>query len=659
MASPRPEDEDEDEDLKKAIALSLAESGVPTVKDELEIKANLTERESMIKPAGFLGLSRKAMEEERLARIASRKRERSISPPMGLSSRKAPKLEEQTVTLPSGARLNMFSTLVQDDQKGRKSELANGANARLKAEPLDRKITTNSEDRSEVKLENPSNSVLKYPNGVVKKTWAFGHSRTGNDIKLEEVLEPTTLQTAVLSGFQWDIEWVLSKLRIPPNGGSTKCIFVMQAKDEDLRSQMLRETSDMRSFLRLCFPPMPGQVHCMHSKLMLLFHADKLRIAIPTANLLNFDWGETGVMENSVFLIDLPRLPESSSQKIKDLTFFGQEVMYFIEKQGLAQDVRTGVLKFDFSATKDMAFVHTVGGSSFKHEAQRTGLPGLARALRQLELTSDNLEIDFAASSIGSLNDNFLREVHSAAKGDDLFAVATATSSKARAEFFQSSKAKKSTHPDTSIREKLRIYFPMHETVTSSTAGAAGTICLSRNWFEAATFPRSCFRDYQSTRAGLLSHNKILCARGRRGRTKTTGSRDVAWVYVGSSNVSESAWGKVAARSRNEVKINCRNWECGVVLKVLNQKLPTITPVKKEEEEEVTVKKEEEVVTVKQEKFPAEDSETESEEDSEGSQDGTDAVVGMEVFNGVIDLPFQYPGERYGSRQPWYFKEQH
>ena len=50
--------------------------------------------------------------------------------------------------------------------------------------------------------------------------------------------------------------------------------------------------------LRLCFPPMDGQINCMHSKLMLLFHRDYLRIVVPTANLTTFDWGENGLMEN-------------------------------------------------------------------------------------------------------------------------------------------------------------------------------------------------------------------------------------------------------------------------------------------------------------------------------------------------------------------------
>jgi hypothetical protein len=44
---------------------------------------------------------------------------------------------------------------------------------------------------------------------------------------------------------------------------------------------------------------MDGQVNCMHSKLMLLFHPEYLRIVVPSANMVPYDWGEQGgVMEN-------------------------------------------------------------------------------------------------------------------------------------------------------------------------------------------------------------------------------------------------------------------------------------------------------------------------------------------------------------------------
>lgn len=52
-----------------------------------------------------------------------------------------------------------------------------------------------------------------------------------------------------------------------------------------------------RDRIRFCFPPMQA-MGAMHSKLQLLKYDNYLRIAIPTGNLVRYDWGETGGLEN-------------------------------------------------------------------------------------------------------------------------------------------------------------------------------------------------------------------------------------------------------------------------------------------------------------------------------------------------------------------------
>ena len=59
-----------------------------------------------------------------------------------------------------------------------------------------------------------------------------------------------------------------------------------------------------------------------------------------------------------------------------------------------------------------------------------------------------------------------------------------------------------------------------------------GTICLSSKFYDAVTFPRSLMRDCRSQRQGLLMHNKMMFVRGISN----------SWVYLGSHNLSESAW---------------------------------------------------------------------------------------------------------------------
>lgn len=49
--------------------------------------------------------------------------------------------------------------------------------------------------------------------------------------------------------------------------------------------------------IKFRFPAMNGP-GSMHSKLQLLRYPDYLRVVVPTGNLVPYDWGETGVMEN-------------------------------------------------------------------------------------------------------------------------------------------------------------------------------------------------------------------------------------------------------------------------------------------------------------------------------------------------------------------------
>jgi hypothetical protein len=90
----------------------------------------------------------------------------------------------------------------------------------------------------------------------------------------------------------------------------------------------------------------------------------------------------------------------------------------------------------------------------------------------------------------------------------------------------------------------------------------------------------------------------------------------IAWAYVGSANMSESAWGKlVYDRKEKKWKLNCKNWECGVLLPVST--------------------------------------------DGVATEAGKDSVVDMEAFKDVVEPPFMYPGIEYEDREPWYFQEKH
>lgn len=209
------DDDQYDEDLKRAIALSLQEAqggsgesssplqisdsekgetqgtDSPSVK-EVEEKTNDQEP---AKSMGIFGLDRKQMEQERLARLAKRKAEDTSSIDLRETKHSKIDLAPKPTVQPTVAT------------KGT--------------------IMSASQPTSSRSIPSASPSV-QYPEGIVKKTWAFGCPRQGDDIKIEEVLQKSDLELAVLSSFMWEMDWLFSKFNIE----KTRFMMVMQAEDE-------------------------------------------------------------------------------------------------------------------------------------------------------------------------------------------------------------------------------------------------------------------------------------------------------------------------------------------------------------------------------------------------------------------------------------------
>jgi hypothetical protein len=341
VISPETEDEgefEEDEDLKRAIALSLQDVKMsPRSRGPIDFQIGQgasiqspprTENSSDAPPFGILGMDRKKEEQERLARLAKRKAEVNISPP------RTTKWKNDVSSGP----------LLGSSPKPLLSQ-PNRSDCAKKAKTTGRRPRTDA---------TPSTTPgIQFPRGTVKKTWAFLFPRKGDDIKIEEVLQRSNLELALLSAFQWNMEWLFSKV----DTSRTRLLLVMQAKDESMKREYEADIAAI-SNLRLCFPPMDGQVNCMHSKLMLLFHPNYLRIVVPSANLVPYDWGEAGVMENSVFLIDLPLLEGNGVQMSK--TPFYEELVYFLKASTVHENIVAKLSSFDFSETARFAFVHTM-----------------------------------------------------------------------------------------------------------------------------------------------------------------------------------------------------------------------------------------------------------------------------------------------------------
>lgn len=214
--------DDEDEALRRAIAMSLGEDATTTTTDDdAPGSANKTHEglgqdhaqdkaDTHSSSAGgmsMLGIDRKAMEEERLARLKKRK-----AGPTNLNTHDGREPE-----LPPAQRPRLMNDLA-----GQRSGRPGMSQPALPTAPSS--LNSNSSASKGV-----SEAGLPYAQGIVLRTWALGYARRDDDITIEEVLQKDILELAVLSSFQWDDEWLMRKLNLK----KTKVLLIAYAEDED------------------------------------------------------------------------------------------------------------------------------------------------------------------------------------------------------------------------------------------------------------------------------------------------------------------------------------------------------------------------------------------------------------------------------------------
>ncbi|KAK6350768.1 hypothetical protein TWF718_003955 [Orbilia javanica] len=539
--------------VKKAIKKEEEEQRKQTKGKPKAIKKEDAKEENP-KPPGLLGLDRAQMERDRLARL----------------KRKTP--GDSYVPQAKHTKSLAAQDLVVKKEEPDESPAGPSKNTRgpfMTLRDLQERVTSYVP------------RATQYREGVVKKTYIQGVTRTPDDITIEEVLQKDTLQTAVLSAYQWDFLWILGKVKT----GECDLVLVLHAKEDDVDHYRRNLCNIPRT--RLCFPDMSGNVNIMHSKLQLLFHLTHLRVVVPTANLTSYDWGEAtgtgsneGVMENSVFIIDFPELPKTSMQGSTNPshTSFSRNLLHFCKAKGIPSDIIGKVDRvYDFTGSQRLGFVYSIGGSHNGDEALRNGVCGLASTVRDLGLkTRKRVEVDYVTSSLGSLNKEFLLRVYRALHGDEgkksivnipkKYSARQAIAPEDESTDSETDEDESDDKVWRDVRSSMRIYFPSRSTVARSKGGIenGGTICFQRQWFNGSKFPQSLLHDCQSVRRGMLMHNKIIFVRFLRPR-----GNNIGWAYVGSHNLSESAWGKLVwDRSLKDFKMSNRNWECGVIVPV-------------------------------------------------------------------------------------------
>lgn len=153
---------------------------------------------------GGLTLDRKKMEQERLARLKKRAAPDDDNDDDDAQERprQKPKMSQAT----TAAAAVDTAAAVHSAQGGRRVDDSN----------------SKQKSPSQTAAAPAAGPPYQYQAGTVRRTWARGYPRQADDIAIDEILQKDKLELAVISSFQWDDEWMLSKIDI----GRTRLLLV-------------------------------------------------------------------------------------------------------------------------------------------------------------------------------------------------------------------------------------------------------------------------------------------------------------------------------------------------------------------------------------------------------------------------------------------------
>lgn len=335
-------------------------------------------------------------------------------------------------------------------------------------------------------------------------------------VSLDALIDRPNLQKSIVSSFAHDDEWFMPKLKGP--------VVVLRHRPPDIPRELDAVQSGNALYV---FPAMVGAAGSMHVKLLLLFYDHKIRVIIPSANLIQFDWEE---MENVLYYQDFPRGNadcEFKSILKESLTNMKVPIVSL-----------NALDEFDFTAALGRLVYSRPGTFS------DIGLQRLSKVVLEMHIPP-SMPIRCITSSLGK-TDGWIQQMHSACRGG-------------------------SDEPGD-----IMVYFPSRDTVLTSRLGKENSSSL---FYDARKYPCGCLYDLESVNAGELMHAKIiLCSDSKDTVYIADTSEDAdGYMYAGSHNFTGAAWGR-PLKSRQEVRMT--NWELGMMFKLSKTKtnMPFVIP---------------------------------------------------------------------------------
>lgn len=343
---------------------------------------------------------------------------------------------------------------------------------------------------------------------------------------------------ALVTSFNEDLQWILGKFRVW-KGGCELTVVTSEPTPTPLR---------VHKNVRLYGPPLGSGHSIMHAKLMVLRFPDRARIVVSTNNANGFEWAGIGL---ACWVVDLPLCAPGTPREEEEEEAMkrgeGAVLHDFIVRRLGWGDAGEEILRgIDFSHMAGAAFVPSWPGTLRPGEACG-GLPALrAKAFALVpDLAEKCGAVTFFASSLGSITRAFLSQFPCC---DD--------------------RSGPQIHPEVAV-----CYHTTGDVRKANSAGleGEGLLCFNAQFARSPRFCREVLHRVvwkDAGRAPALSHVKLIVWADRDGAPLL--------VYVGSHNLSGSAWGFSRGGS-GSVQMN--NYELGVLLKgVPADAIPFVLP---------------------------------------------------------------------------------
>lgn len=286
-----------------------------------------------------------------------------------------------------------------------------------------------------------------------------------------------------------------------------------------------------------------------HSKILALVYPEFLRIVITSCNMMDID---TKLGDNHWFIQDLPKLATQQ----QSLSTFESDLLVHLKALGTPTEFIDSIQgKYDYSTVR-VHLVTSVPGTYSQLKAQDCGLLRLREVIRKLDMNlaqkkrQGKLRIEICAASLGNLSARWLDGFCDCALGRKYLEI---------------------TEDCDVPSDLIKLFYPTVEDVRTADEeaqhGASNIGCHIRPWKEAPKAVKDIFHHYRSRDSGKLFHQKLILAYDH-----TTPASLPYYIYIGSANLSASAWGTLE-KDKKENRATCdlkliktSNFECGVVI---------------------------------------------------------------------------------------------